>query len=177
MHAVVRALDGSAVDRRRRHHDLVVEAALQVLDDAVCVSGVAGGSTPVAADGDGRVLLLALVAALPLHSEGVGAAVQVCYHLTGQTGSCWVEHSCTVGSVSHFNDYTNTIVQKRKWLIFHLLLYVPVEFICMHEKHSRLHGAIGERTSISFDNSSDFESAMLQSSSHPSFVSFQWPSY
>lgn len=92
MHAVVGALDGSAVDRRRRHHDLVVEAALQVLDDAVCVAGVAGGSAPVAADGDGRVLLQAFVAALPTHGEGVGLTVQVCHHVTGQTGSCRVEH-------------------------------------------------------------------------------------
>lgn len=90
MHAVVGALDGSTVDRRCRHHDLVVEAALQVLDDTVGGSGVAGSSAPVAADGDGRVLLQALVAALPTHSEGVGVAVQVCHHVTGQTGSCRV---------------------------------------------------------------------------------------
>lgn len=92
MHAVVRAFDGSAVDRRRCHHDLVVEAALQILDDAVCVSGVAGGSAAVAADGDGRVLLQAFVTALPPNGEGVGVAVQVCHHLPGQAGSCGVEH-------------------------------------------------------------------------------------
>lgn len=93
MHAVVGALDGPAVDRRRRHYNLVVEAALQIPDDTVCVGGVAGGAAHVAADGDGCVLLQAFVAAPPPRSKGVSVAVQVCHNLAGQTGSCGVEHT------------------------------------------------------------------------------------
>lgn len=91
MHSVVGTLDGPAVYRRRCHHNLIVEAALQIPDDTVCVGGVAGGAAPVAADGDGRVLLQAFVASPPPHGKGVGVAVQVCHHLTRQTGSCGVE--------------------------------------------------------------------------------------
>ncbi|TNN48239.1 hypothetical protein EYF80_041553 [Liparis tanakae] len=84
----VGSLDGAAVDRRRGDHDAVVEATLEVRDDAVCGRGLAGRTGAVAADGDGGVGADVDGARSPLDREGVDVAVQLCYHVVGQTLSC-----------------------------------------------------------------------------------------
>lgn len=93
MLAVVGALDGSTVDRRCCDHNIVVEAAFQSLDDAVCFSGVAGRTGSIAADGEGRVRVEASGAPPPLHCKGVDVAVQLCHHSVRQAGSCWAEQT------------------------------------------------------------------------------------
>lgn len=102
---VVWAFDGATVDGGSGDDDAVQEATFQARDGALSAGGVTTCTRVITADGYRSVHANIAKCSSPLHQEGIGRTVELCFHPVRQT---WSWRRKTTDSWSYVHSWSQS---------------------------------------------------------------------